>query len=128
MAELPYSPLYRAGDWSCVSGQVGVVDGALAEGFDAQFRQVLANLDSVLVRNGLRADQVAKTTVFLVDMDDFAAMNEIYAGYFGSHRPARSAVAVAGLPFGALVELEAWVYAPGSTAAGHPGGIDSLPA
>jgi 2-iminobutanoate/2-iminopropanoate deaminase len=55
-------------------------------------------------------DQIAKTTVFLADMADYGALNEAYTAFFGEHRPARSAVAVAGLPFGALVEIEAWVY------------------
>jgi len=112
MAEMPYSPLYRAGDWCCVSGQIGITEDGLVDGFEAQLRQVLANLDSLLRTNDLHARQVAKVTVFLADMADYAQMNEIYAGYFGDHRPARSAVAVAGLPFGALVELEAWVHDP----------------
>lgn len=112
MADLPYSPLYRAGDWCCISGQIGITDDGLVEGFGDQLRQVLANFDALLGQHGLRADQVAKTTVFVVDMADYAEMNEIYRGYFGEHRPARSAVAVAELPFGALVELEAWVYDP----------------
>lgn len=112
MADLPYSPLYRAGDWCCASGQIGIAEGGLVDGFDGQFRQVLANLDSLLRTNGLHARQVAKVTVFLVDMADYAQMNEIYAGFFGDHRPARSAVAVAALPFGARVELEAWVHDP----------------
>ncbi|HLU41646.1 MAG TPA: RidA family protein [Microthrixaceae bacterium] len=112
MPDLPYSPLYRAGDWCCVSGQIGLTEDGLVDGFDAQLRQVFANLDSLLRSNGLHARQVAKVTVFLADMDDYPRMNELYAAYFGDHRPARSAVAVAALPFGALVELEAWVYDP----------------
>jgi 2-iminobutanoate/2-iminopropanoate deaminase len=55
---------------------------------------------------------VFKTTVFLTDMDDYPAVNEAYAGVFGQHRPARSVVAVAGLPMGALVEVELWAYCP----------------
>lgn len=112
MSSPPYSPVYRAGDWACVSGQVGMRDGALVDGFDAQFAQVLANLAALLEAHGLRVDQIAKTTVFLVDMDDYASMNTQYLGFLGSHRPARSAVAVSALPFGAVVELEAWVYDP----------------
>jgi 2-iminobutanoate/2-iminopropanoate deaminase len=112
MADLPYSPLYRAGDWCCVSGQIGMRDGALVEGFEGQLGQVFANLDTLLDQHGLRTDQVAKTTVFLVDMDDYPRMNELYAQHFGGHRPSRSAVAVSALPFGALVELEAWVHDP----------------
>lgn len=113
MAELPYSPVFRAGEWCCVSGQIGISPDGLAAGFDAQMRQALSNLGDRLAEHGLRVDQVAKTTVFLVDMDDYPSMNELYAEFFGSHRPARSAVAVAGLPFGALVEVEAWVHTAG---------------
>src|SRR6478735_14246 len=106
----PYSPVYRAGDWLCVSGQVGLGPDGLAEGFDAQLVQALDNLAALLDGAGVRRDQVAKTTVFLTDMDDYARMNERYVAWFGDHRPARSAVAVAALPVGAVVEIEAWVH------------------
>lgn len=112
MSASPYSPVYRAGDWYCVSGQIGISAEGMPESFEGQLRQVFVNLAAQLEGNGLRADQVAKTTVFLTSMDDYAALNETYLEYFGDHRPARSAVAVAGLPFDALVEIEAWVYAP----------------
>ena len=112
MSAPPYSPVYRAGDWYCVSGQIGISADGLPDSFEDQLRQVFVNLAGQLERNGLRADQVAKTTVFLTSMDDYAALNELYLDYFGDHRPARSAVAVAGLPFDALVEIEAWVHAP----------------
>jgi len=112
MAALPYSPLFRAGDWCCISGQIGIDDGGLVEGFEAQLHQIFSNLDTLLDANDVRADQIARTTVFLIDMADYAAMNKIYGGYFGSHLPARSAVAVAELPFGARVELEAWLHDP----------------
>lgn len=112
MAAPPYSPLYRAGDWCCVSGQIGLGENGLVDGFAPQLRQVFANLDALLAAEGLRSDQIAKTIVFLVDMADYAEMNEMYLGYFGEHRPARSAVAVSELPFGALVEIEAWVHDP----------------
>lgn len=108
----PYTPILRAGEWLCVSGQIGLGPDGLAEGFEAQLRQALANLDALLAEAGATAGQVAKTTVFLVDMDDYAAMNDLYCEYFGDHRPARSAVAVAALPLGARVEIEAWVHAP----------------
>ena len=110
MSAPPYSPLYRAGDWCCISGQIGITADGLPETFAEQLRQVLANLDALLVANGLRSDQIAKTTVFLTSMSDYAELNEIYLDYFGDHRPARSAVAVAELPFAALVEIEAWAY------------------
>jgi 2-iminobutanoate/2-iminopropanoate deaminase len=106
----PYTPALRAGDWLIVSGQVGLGPDGLADDFGGQLRQALANLDGLLAEHGARADQVAKTTVFLVDMDDYAELNDIYCDYFGEHRPARSAVAVAGLPIGALVEVEAWAF------------------
>ena len=107
----PYTPVVRAGDWLCVSGQLGLADGKLVDGgVAAQCTQAIANLRTLLEGAGARLDQVKKTTVFLADMADYAAMNEAYTGAFGDHRPARSAVAVAGLPLGGLVEVEAWAF------------------
>jgi 2-iminobutanoate/2-iminopropanoate deaminase len=106
----PYSPAYRAGEWLCVSGQIGLGPDGLPEDFDGQLRQVLANLEAVLAEYGARADQVAKTTVFLTDMDDWPRLNDRYCEFFGDHRPARSAIGVAALPLGACVEIEAWVH------------------
>jgi 2-iminobutanoate/2-iminopropanoate deaminase len=107
----PYTPIVAAGPWLIASGQVGISDGALVDDTLAgQLGQALANLQALLDGQGARLDQVVKTTVFLVDMDDYAEMNEIYIGFFGDHRPARSAVAVAELPIGARVEIEAWIY------------------
>lgn len=110
----PYSPVVRAGDWLVVSGQIGLGPDGLADGFDAQLRQALENLRGQVTGAGVRLDQVVKTTVFLTAMDDYPAMNELYTEFFyrhaGSHRPARSAVAVASLPLGALVEIEAWAF------------------
>ena len=120
----PYTPVVRAGDWLIVSGQIGLGPDGLADGFDAQLTIVLDNLKHLVEASGVFLAQVAKTTVFLIDMADYPAMNERYTAFFaehaGDHRPARSAVAVAGLPFGALVEIEAWVMVgPGGvTAAG----------
>jgi 2-iminobutanoate/2-iminopropanoate deaminase len=109
----PYSPAVRAGDLLAVSGQTGARDGALvAGGLEAECRQVLANLRAVLEANGASLADVVKTTVFLTDMAHFGAMNAIYAEAFGDTRPARSTVAVAALPFGACVEIEAWAYVP----------------
>jgi len=111
----PYSPAVRAGDWLVLAGQVGLdpATGALAEGgVGAQTRQALANVAAVLGDCGAIMADIAKTTVFLVDMGDFGAMNEVYAEAFGGHRPARSAVAVAALPLGAHVEVEVWAYRP----------------
>jgi 2-iminobutanoate/2-iminopropanoate deaminase len=107
----PYSPAVRAGDFLVVSGQTGSRDGALVEGgLEPECRQVFANLRGVLEANGSSLGAVVKTTVFLVDMGDFAAMNAIYADEFGDNRPARSTIAVAALPVGARVEIEAWAY------------------
>jgi 2-iminobutanoate/2-iminopropanoate deaminase len=109
----PYSPIVRAGDLLVVSGQVGVVDGALVPGgVGAETRQALANMAALLEREGSSLADVVKTTVFLRHMRDFSIMNEVYAEAFGDHRPARSAVAVAELPLVALVEIEAWAFAP----------------
>ena len=112
MAGLPYTPLFRAGDWCCISGQIGIDDDGLVDGFDGQLTQIFTNLDRLLAANDVRKDQIAKTTVFVVDMADYARMNELSADYFGEHLPARSAVAVAELPFGARVEIEAWLHDP----------------
>ena len=94
-----------------VSGQVGLHDGSLVDGgVDRQTRQGLANLRGHLEAHGAALGDVVKTTVFLRHMSDFPAMNAAYAEVFGDHRPARSTVAVAGLPLDALVEIEAWAY------------------
>jgi 2-iminobutanoate/2-iminopropanoate deaminase len=87
-----------------------IVDGGIA----AETSQAIANIAKLLDRNGHGLADVVKTTVFMVDMDDYAAMNTAYAACFGDHRPARSAIAVRALPFDANVEIEAWVYAPTS--------------
>lgn len=100
------------------SGQLGVVPGpggapVLVEGgTPAQVRQALANLAEVLAAEGAGLGDVVKATVFLVDMGDFAAVNEAWTEAFGAHRPARSAVGVASLPLGARVEVEAWAHRP----------------
>jgi 2-iminobutanoate/2-iminopropanoate deaminase len=102
------------------SGQVGLAPGpdgrpALVEGgTTGQLRQALANLEEVLGSEGASLADVVKTTLFLVDMDEFAAVNEVWVEVFDRHRhrPTRSAVAVAALPLGARVEVEAWAYAP----------------
>jgi 2-iminobutanoate/2-iminopropanoate deaminase len=105
----PYTPVVRAGEWLICSGQIGLLDGALvAGGVQAQTRQALANLAVLLAENGASLRDVVKTTVFLTDMGDYGPVNEVYVAAFEDHRPARSAVAVAGLPLGALVEVEAW--------------------
>jgi 2-iminobutanoate/2-iminopropanoate deaminase len=107
----PYTPIVRAGDWLICSGQLGTRDGALVDGgVQAQVAQAVANIQTLLASEGAGLAAVAKTTVFLTDIGDYPAMNEAYASAFGDHRPARSAFAVAGLPAGALVEIEAWAH------------------
>lgn len=107
----PYTPAVRAGDWLIVSGQVGIVDGKLVPGgLEGELRQAIANLRGHLDANGASLTDVVKTTVFLRHMSDYALMNEVYIDEFGDHRPARSAIGVAELPIGALVEVEAWAY------------------
>ena len=111
----PYSPAVRAGDWLALAGQVGIdpATGKLADGGVAeQTRQAMANVAAVLGDCGASLRDVAKTTVFLVDMGDFPVMNEVYADAFAGHRPARSTIAVAALPLGARVEVEVWAFAP----------------
>jgi 2-iminobutanoate/2-iminopropanoate deaminase len=108
----PYTPIVRAGDWLVVSGQVGIVDGKLVSGgLEAELRQAVANLASLLEGEGASLADVTKTTVFLKHLGgDYPKMNEVYVELFGDHRPARSAIGVADLPLGALVELEAWAH------------------
>jgi len=111
----PYSQGVRANGFLFTAGQVGfdpesgeLVDGGIAE----QTLRVLQNLRAILRAGGTDVPSVVKTTVFLVDMADFAQMNEVYAEFFGDHRPARSTVAVASLPRGARVEIEAIAALP----------------
>jgi 2-iminobutanoate/2-iminopropanoate deaminase len=108
----PYTPLVRAGDWLVVSGQVGIVDGKLVPGgLEGELRQAIANLSALLESAGASLADVTKTTVFLKHLgSDYPRMNELYMELFGDHRPARSAIGVAELPLGALVEVEAWAY------------------
>ena len=107
----PYTPIVEAGSWLVVSGQVGQVNGQLVGGGTVpQLEQAMANLAGLLSQNGASLSDVVKTTVFLTDIGDYAAMNEAYVAAFGDHRPARSAVAVAALPLGASVEVEAWAF------------------
>lgn len=106
----PYSQAIVADGTVYTAGQVALdpQSGALVgETVGEQTEQVLKNLTAVLTAAGSSLGQVVKTTVFLADMADFAAMNEVYARHFGGHRPARSTVQAAGLPKGARVEIDA---------------------
>jgi len=104
----PYSQAVRHGGLLYTSGQIPLTPaGDLVEGgIEEQTRQVLANLQAVLAAEGATLSDVIKTTVFLKDMNQFAAFNEVYASYFGTHKPARSTVEVARLPKDVFVEIE----------------------
>ncbi|HEY6041878.1 MAG TPA: RidA family protein [Anaerolineae bacterium] len=109
----PYSQGIRAGMFIFTAGQVAIdpATGKLVEGdIRAQTRQVLNNLDAILQAAGASLGQVVKTTVFLADMNDFQAMNGVYATFFTANPPARSTVQVTRLPLGALVEIEAVTF------------------
>ena len=105
----PYCHAKRAGDTLYTSGQLGLIPatGELPEGVEAQARQALENLSAVLAAAGMGCADVVKTTVFLADIGDFAAINKIYAGFFPGEAPARSCVQAGALPKGALFEIEA---------------------
>ena len=110
----PYSPAVRAGDFVVLAGQVGL-DGSgtlVAGGIDAETRQVLANIEAVLTDVGAGWADVARTTIFLTDLGNFATVNVLYESAIGASRPARTTIGVAALPAGALVEIECWVYLP----------------
>jgi 2-iminobutanoate/2-iminopropanoate deaminase len=109
----PYTPVVRAGDWIIVSGQLGLRDGVLVEGGVAeQTAQAVVNLAVHLATMDATLDDIVKTLCFLTDMDTFSTFNDAYVAGFGSHRPARSTIGVAGLPAGGAVEIEAWAYKP----------------
>ncbi len=105
----PYSQAVRCGGFLFCSGQIpidpelGKIEALDVEG---QARQVLKNIRSLLEAQGLSLSHVVKSTVFLTNMADFPKVNAIYQEAFGDHKPARSTIAVAGLPLGALVEIE----------------------
>ena len=104
----PYSQAMKHGGMIFTSGQIALrADGTFLDGTIAeQTTQVLTNLSEVLKEGGSGLDKVLKTTVFLSDMENFTPMNEVYAKFFGDHKPARSTVAVRTLPKNALVEIE----------------------
>jgi 2-iminobutanoate/2-iminopropanoate deaminase len=105
----PYSQAITADGWVFTAGQVALDprSGALVGKTVAeQTEQVFKNLEAVLAASGTALGNVVKSTVYLADMADFAAMNEVYAKHFGAHKPARSTVQAAGLPKGARVEID----------------------
>lgn len=104
----PYSQGIVVDNFFFSSGQLGITPEGEFAGDDVtkQTHQVFANLKAVLEAAGTSLDKVVKATVFLKDMNDFPVVNEIYASYFGDHKPARSCIAVAQLPKDALIEIE----------------------
>ena len=104
----PYSQALRSGNMVFVSGQIPVdpATGLMADTVEAQAKQAMTNLKNVLMAAGLRMDQIIKTTVFLADLKDFPTVNAVYESFFHAPYPARSCVQVAGIPKGALVEIE----------------------
>ena len=106
----PYNQAIRVGDLVFVAGQLGIVleSGELAgETVAEQTEQVLQNMSAILEAAGSGLDKLVKTTVFLLDLADFAGMNEVYARYVGDRPPARSTIGISQLPSGARVEIEA---------------------
>jgi len=106
----PYNQAIRFGDLVFVAGQVGIMleSGELAGStVEEQTEQVLQNMSAILEAAGSSMDKLVKTTVFLLDLADFAGMNEVYARHVGDHPPARSTIGISQLPSGARVEIEA---------------------
>jgi 2-iminobutanoate/2-iminopropanoate deaminase len=111
----PYSPAVRAGEWLVLAGQVGfdASTGSLAAGGTAgEARQAFANVTTVLADCGADWGDVAKVTIFLAEMADFPAVNEVYGEAVGASRPARTTVQVAALPIDARIEIEVWAHKP----------------
>ena len=116
----PYSQAVRVGNLIFASGQIPIDPATkefVAGGIVEQTEQVLRNLKAVFAAAGVGLDQIVKTTVFLVDMNDFNAMNEVYGKYFGQNPPARATVQAARLPRDAKVEIEA-IAVSGTAASG----------
>ena len=104
----PYIQAAKPGGMVYCSGQLGLIPetGVLAEGVEAQAHQAMKNMGAVLEAAGSGYDRIVKTTIFLADINDFAAVNKIYESYFTGSFPARSCVEVSNLPKGGLVEVE----------------------
>jgi 2-iminobutanoate/2-iminopropanoate deaminase len=108
----PYTPAIRSGNMVFTSGQIGLdpaTSKLVSGGVNAETRQALKNLKVLIEAGGATLDHVVKTTLFLINIADFAAVNEIYAEFFGANPPARSTIQVAALPGGAAFEIEAIV-------------------
>jgi 2-iminobutanoate/2-iminopropanoate deaminase len=113
----PYSQAVVANGMIYTSGQIGLTTEGVFAAADVagQMHQVMKNLTAVLDAGGVTLNEVLKTTIFLADMNDFAIVNDIYASYFGTHRPVRSTVAVKTLPANALVEIDCVALTSGLT-------------
>lgn len=106
----PYSQGMKINDFIFLSGQIPIdplTNEVAAGGAALQTRQVMANIQAILASEDLTLENIIKTTIFIKDIKDFSVVNEEYANYLGSHRPARSAVEVSALPKAVLVEIEA---------------------
>ncbi|MEP7227600.1 MAG: RidA family protein [Gemmatimonadales bacterium] len=112
---LPFSEAVRVGDMLYLSGQLGTdsTGHLVPGGITPETRQALSNIAAALTRHGSSLARVVKCTVMLADIGDWAAMNEVYVTFFGSHRPARSAFGTSGLALGARLELECMAQAGG---------------
>ena len=109
----PFSPARRVGALVALSGQIGTRDGRLVPGgFLSELQQALENLGNLLESSGLRRADVIKANVYLSDIADWERLNAPYVAFFGEPLPARTAIAVAALPMGARVEIEAWAVSP----------------
>lgn len=110
----PYSQAIRAGNTVYLSGQIGLdpANGQLVEGLEAQAHRVLSNLRAVAQAAGGSMDDIVKLTLLMADLNDFAKVNEIMAGYFSQPYPARATYQVAALPRGARIEIEAILALP----------------
>ena len=119
----PFSQAIQVGSMIYTAGQIGAdpkTGELIPGGVEAQTRQVLTNIKQVLETTNSGMDCIVKTTVYLQDMNDFTKMNAVYAEFFSENLPARSTIAVAGLPKGALVEIEAIATLAGEQSASKP--------
>lgn len=115
LASLPFSEAVRLGNLLFLSGQLGSVPGTASlvpGGIAAETRQTLENMQAILVRHGTSLEHVIKVTVFLADMQEWPAFNEVYRGFFSGNLPGRSALGANGLALGARVEIECIAYVP----------------
>ncbi|GGJ82587.1 endoribonuclease [Lentibacillus kapialis] len=108
----PYSQAIEAGDFIYVSGQIGInpETGEVADGIDAQTKQVMHNLQAILTKSDSDFSQVVKFTIYIDSMDNFATVNDIYGSYLTQPYPSRATVEVSRLPKNVLIEMDAVVY------------------